>query len=161
MSIVEYYQQEFSKDLINLMNSHEFAKERISIVSLVDDMSAPDHYGVVRDEFNRIQKQQFFLFSFFFSVLIDQSIYSVARHLHQDFQNIAQYPKLVGILSSYWSNLHPSLLLIASIKHTENLENLKYDFRDLAKYLLNDYKIFFINNFQTILNYYIQKKKSK
>lgn len=66
MSIVEYYQQEFSKDLINLMNSHEFAKERISIVSLVDDMSAPDHYGVVRDEFNRIQKSNFFFLASFF-----------------------------------------------------------------------------------------------
>lgn len=147
MSIVEYYQQQFSKDLINLMNSHEFAKERISIVSLVDDMSAPDHYGVVRDEFNRIQKKQFFLFSFFFSVLIDQAIHSAARHLHEDFQNIAQYPKLVGILSSYWSNLHPSLLLIASIKHSKNLEDLENYFEDLAKFILNDYQKFFYCQF--------------
>lgn len=147
MSLTKYYQHDFSKDLMNLMNSHEFAKERISIVSLIDDIEAPDHYGIVRDEFNKIQKKQFFLFSFFFSVLIDQAIHGAARHLHQDFQNIAQYPKLVGILSSYWSNLHPSLLLIASIKHTENLENLENSFEDLAKFILNDYQDFFYYQF--------------
>lgn len=80
-------------------------------------------------------------------MLIDQAIHSAARHLHQDFQNIAQYPKLVGILSSYWSNLHPSLLVIASIKHSKNLEDLENYFEDLAKFILNDYQNFFYYQF--------------
>lgn len=147
MTSVEYYQQQFSKDLIDLMNSHEFAKERISIVSLVDNMSAPDHYGVVRNEFKNIQNKPLFLMSYFFLVLMNQAIHSGARNLHQDFQNIVQYPKLVGILSSYGSNLHPALLLIVSIKHSENIETTIDNFRILTKFLLHDYQDFFYQQF--------------
>ena len=153
MNSVEYYLNHFSKDLQKLMNSHEFAKERISIVSLFDFVETPDdHYLIVKNEFNNIKEKPLFIMNFFFIVLIDQATYSSAKSIYSKFRSITMYPKLSGILSSYTSNLHPAMLLMISIKITNNYKSILSDFDELTKHFLNEYKLLFYEKLPEYIN---------
>jgi len=147
MDILEYYKSDFKQDLNLLIHSTTRKQDRISIVSLIETMNAPDFYGVVQDSFKTLKNKSSFLICYFYSVLFDQAIHSYDRKLHFDFDKIAGYPKFVGILSSYWSNFNPLLLLLISTSHIKDKENSINDFKIFTHYILSDYIDFFYNIF--------------
>ena len=143
MNIIKYYEYQFQIDLTLLLHSTETKQDRLSIVSLMDTMSAPSFYGDVQNAFKELSDKPLFLICYFYSVLIDQAIHSYDKELHYDFEKIAGYPKFVGILSSYWHNFEPSLLLLIAIKYIKEEEDFNNKFEIFTKYILNDYILFF------------------
>ena len=147
MSSIEYYKEYFSTDIQNVMRTLEHGN-RISIHSLISN-NATDHFGRTRRAFLETKSPRMFLFCFFYTALIDQAIHSSLRAEHQNFERIAGYPKFAGILSSYWSNMDPSLLLLIAtvyIKDENEIDVIK-DFSDLTDFFLDDYIDFFHNLF--------------
>jgi hypothetical protein len=143
MNIIKYYEHQFQIDLTFLLNSTETKQDRLSIVSLIDTMSASGFYGDVQNAFKALDDKPSFLICYFYTVLIDQAIHSYSKVLHHDFEKIAGYPKFVGILSSYWHNFEPSLLLLIAIKYIKEEENFNNKFEIFTRYILNDYIVFF------------------
>jgi hypothetical protein len=82
---------------------------------------------------------------FFFSALIDQAVHSSLREEHSFFDHLARYPKFVGILSSYRSNLHPTWLLLAATLYADPRDATvaTRDFEQLTDYFVQDYVNFF------------------
>lgn len=147
MNSIEYYKEYFSTDIQNVMRTLEHGN-RISIHSLISD-DATDHFGRTRRAFLETKSPRMFLFCFFYTALIDQAIHSSLRFEHQNFERIAGYPKFVGILSSYWSNMDPALLLLIATVYIkdENEIEVTMDFNDLSDFFLDDYIDFFQNVF--------------
>ncbi len=147
MNSIEYYKEYFSTDIQNVMRTLEHGN-RISIHSLISD-DATDHFGRTRRAFLETKSPRMFLFCFFYTALIDQAIHSSLRSEHHNFERIAGYPKFAGILSSYWSNMDPSLLLLIAtvyIKNENEVDVIK-DFSDLTDFFFDDYIDFFQNIF--------------
>ncbi len=143
MDIIKYYTANFQNDLESLMNSTNPKQDRISIVSLVETMSAPEFYGTVQNAFKKIEDKPLFLICYFYSVLLDQAIHSYDRNLHCDFDKIAGYPKFVGILSSYWYNFEPPLILLIALLYIDEKEKFIKNFEIFTKYIFEDYVNFF------------------
>ena len=115
MKAVQYYKESFGHDLKRVASATRATnKDRISIVSLVPSQSRSESFGDTAREFQRLENKVEFLFCYYFSALLDQGIHASLRDEHYHFNHFAQYPKFCGILGSYYSNLHPALLLPGS-----------------------------------------------
>ena len=147
MNSIEYYREIFPTDIQNIMQTLGHGN-RISIHSLISD-DATDHFGQTRRAFLETKSPRMFLFCFFYTALIDQVIHSSLRTEHQNFERIAGYPKFVGILSSYGSNMDPALLLLIATVYMKDENEIEVinDFNDLTDYFLDDYIDFFHNVF--------------
>jgi len=149
MNITDYYEHLFSNDLTKLMDSSEFAKYKISMFSLIEGSGSSSHFGHTRKAFLSIEDKPCFLMSYFYTTLIDQALHTYDKLRHCDFNNIAKYPKLVGILSSYNSNMHPSNLLLISLCYIDSSDEEEYTnkFYQLTDYMVDDYENFIKNIF--------------
>ena len=147
MTSVEYYKNHFTVDIQNIMNLIA-PEKRISIYSLINKDSG-GFFGRTRKGFLETTSPRMFLFCSFYTALIDQAIHSSLRIEHQNFEKIAGYPKFVGILSSYGSNMDPALLLLIATVYCkdDSKEDVTKDFNDFTDYMLDDYIDFFHNVF--------------
>jgi len=147
MTGIEYYKKQFPLELLNIKDTLAVGRG-ISIHSLISD-SAGGHFGQTRQAFLETKSKPQFLFCFFYTVLIDQAIHSSLLEEHRNFEKTSGYPKFVGILSSYGSNMDPSLLLLIATSYLngENEKELTEDFKELTDFLLEDYIDFFHNVF--------------
>ncbi len=126
---------------------------QISIHSLISS-DAHGHFGRTRRAFLASKSPYKFLHCFFFTALIDQAIHTALRDEHYKFEQIAGYPKFVGILSSYSHNIDPAVLLLISTVYLneQNEKSIIDDFKSLTEYFLNDYIDFFHNVFPEYTN---------
>lgn len=155
MDAIEYYRTVFGKELIRIQNAiRATIKDRISIISLIPMEDYPGSFGDHAKAFNESPSKRLFLFCFFFSSLIDQAIHSSLREEHPYFDNIAKYPKFVGILHTYFTNLHPSyLLLIATLYIPSEEENTATEeFQSLADFFTADYCHFLCEVYPKLTN---------
>lgn len=145
-----YYRQDFARELAAVRGAHDRV---ISIVSLVPDSR---DLGTSLDEsaraFQSLPSKRLFLFCFFFSALIDQAIHSALREEHEYFDNLARYPKFVGILSMYGHNLHPAALLLVATLYTGGDERgvATEEFQVLARFFADDYEDFLANKYPAL-----------
>lgn len=127
MDSVRYYKDVFGNDLVNVASAPTAAiTDRISIVSLIPSKKYPGLFGETAKAFQQLEHKILFLFCYYFSSLLDQAFHSALREEHDYFDRIAGYPKLCGILGSYWSNLHPSLLLLVATLYTKDQDKLVF-----------------------------------
>jgi len=147
MTSIKYYENYFPEDLINIKATLKHSNG-ISIHSFIS-ASAQDHFGQTRKAFLHSKSKYKFLFSFFYTVLLDQVIHFSLHDKHSDFENISGYPKFVGILSSYGSNMDPALILLIATVYLEGEDKdiVTEDFADFTEYILEDYADFFYNIF--------------
>ena len=140
MTNVEYYKNYFLTDVQNIMKTLN-DNNKLSIHHFV----RPGTEGRTKQAYLKSKSQRMFLHCFFFLVLIDQAIHAGLREEHAIFERIAGYPKFVGILSSYNSNMHPTLLLLigTSLQDGENEYSIIKCFEELTEYFLDDYENFF------------------
>lgn len=149
MTPIEYYQQQFPADLGVVIGGRPTRGERLSVLTF----TASPTVGTIGAAQLRFQSfdtsvRVRFLFCLHFSVLIDQAIHEGARAIHPDFDRIAGYPKLAGILASYWSNLHPALLLRAATLHVEaGADSASEDLASYAQFFPADYRRFILDDF--------------
>jgi len=139
-SAIQYYKNSFLGDLEFALDPSPLYRDKISIVSLLP--------GEAR-EFTQMQSPHLFLFCFFFSSLLDQAIHSGLRAEHPYFDKIAKFPKIVGILSTYWHNIHPAFLLMAATFQVppNGIERATKDFKTLSDFFIEDYCDFFMNQY--------------
>jgi hypothetical protein len=137
---IVYYKNSFSHDLELALDPSPHYRDRISIVSLL-----PEQARVCCS----MQSPYLFLFCFFFSSILDQAVHSGLRVEHTIFDKIAKYPKIVGILSTYWHNIHPVTLLMAATFQISknNEERATGDFEQLSNFFIEDYCDFFMNKY--------------
>jgi hypothetical protein len=145
MNAVLYYKESFGSDLLRVTNATQAkTRDRISIVSLVPERSHQKSFGDTAREFQGLEKKIDFLFCYYFSVLLDQAIHSSLRSEYPHFDHFARYPKFCGILGSYWTNLHPALLLLAATLYTsrEDEESITKNLLELVAFFPDDYFTF-------------------
>ena len=150
---VKYYKENFGYELLAVQNATTATiKDRISIVSLLPAEQYPGLVGENARAFRSLQSQRLFLFSYFFTSLIDQAIHSALREEHPYFDRISQYPKLVGILATYHHNIHPALLILAATLYTdkEDRSMATKQFCALADFFAEDYEDFLVNKYPSL-----------
>jgi hypothetical protein len=151
---IKYYQDEFGRELLEIKEAETgSAGDRISIVSLlpVEQLDRPRTEPMI-EVFQRLPYKHLFLFCYFFSALVDQATHFSLREEHPYFDRLARYPKFVGILGTYWTNLHPGLLLLAATLYIEpdEWEFASHQFRDLADFFVNDYEEFWLKTYPNL-----------
>ena len=144
MNALDYYRSEFGGDLKRIVDASG-DRNRLSIVSLVPSNKPSRSFQMASQAFDQVSTKRLFLFCYFFSVLIDQSIHSGLREEHTYFDQYAQHPKFCGILATYYSNLHPAaLLLVATLYTPENEQEISIkEFNELSDFFIDDYCNFF------------------
>ena len=96
---ISYYEEDFGRELYAVQNATTATvKDSISIVSLLPADQSPGLFDEHAQAFKSLPSQRLFLFSYFFTSLIDQAIHSALREDHRYFDRIARYPKFVGCL---------------------------------------------------------------
>lgn len=140
---IQYYKNSFPGDLEFALDPSPQYRDRISIVSLLPEQSRA---------FGSMRSPHLFLFCFFFSSLLDQAIHSGLRAEHPYFDKIARFPKIVGILSTYWHNIHPVLLLMAATFQIppNGADRVTKDFETLSDFFIEDYCDFFMNQYSQL-----------
>jgi hypothetical protein len=149
MTPIEYYQTKFAADLAFVRGGDPSRGDRLSILVFTGSPT-PGAVGAQQQRFGLLDRavKVRFLFCLHFSVLIDQAIHERARHLHADFDRVAGYPKLAGILASYWTNLHPALLLqAASLYAHPGAVRETDDLTTYVDFFPADYRRFFLLEF--------------
>ena len=110
----EYFQTEFKKDLM-LFGSVDQRDVSISIASMIDTQPPEGtRFAEHAQIFSTLAYRDLFLFSFFYTSLLDQSIHACLSAYHAAFEEKRHFPKLAGIFDSHRKNLHPALLLLAA-----------------------------------------------
>jgi hypothetical protein len=108
---MDYTDGQFHRDLFHILQP--CGGRSISICSFLPDYPLVPFIVEPAQRIQRLQTRYDFVAALFWNVLLDQAAYSVE---HQDLasRNIGfQSPKLVGLLATFLTNLHPSHLLIA------------------------------------------------
>lgn len=141
----DYYNTRFGPQLIEVANADSGWRNRISLVGLIPGAQNATP-GQARS-FSSLSENDrlLFLMCFFYSALLDQAIHSSLREEHSGFDHLARYPKLVGILGSAHTNLHPANLLVAITVHRQGLssEAVQAWFDDLTRFMIKEYVRFF------------------
>lgn len=151
----EYYRSRFGNDLINIANADPGWRDSISLVGLIPGATnaTPGQARAfsVLEEKHRV----LFLMCYFYSALLDQAIHAGLRREHFVFNSLARYPKLVGILGSAYTNLHPAHLLVAVTIHMKTLssETVVGLFDDLTGFMVNEYVRFFTVEYPTLTDH--------
>jgi hypothetical protein len=144
---ISYYEEDFGRELYAVQNATTATiKDSISIVSLLPTDKSPGLIDEHARAFKSQSSQLLFLFSYFFTTLIDQAIHSALREEHPYFDRLARYPKLVGILATYHHNIHPALLLLVATLYTneEDQSSATEQFYALCDFFADDYGNFII-----------------
>jgi len=141
----DYYNTRFGPQLIEVAKADSGWRDRISLVGLIPGAvnATP---GQARSFASLDEKDRvLFLMCYFYSALLDQAIHSSLREEHPDFDHLARYPKLVGILGSANTNLYPANLLVAVTVHMQTLSSdaVMALFDDLTKFMVKEYVRFF------------------
>ena len=143
--VADYYNTRFGPHLIKVANADSGWRDRISLIGLIPGAvnATPGQSRCFSslDEKERVM----FLLCYFYSSLLDQAIHSSLREEHPAFADLARYPKLVGILGSAHTNLHPANLLVAVTVHMQSLssEAVTALFDDLTRFMVEEYVRFF------------------
>lgn len=141
----EYYTNRFGKDLIAVSDADPGWKGRISLVAVIP--GAVNATPGQAKAFNSLPAKDrvLFLMSYFYSALLDQAIHATLREEYATFDHLAGYPKLVGILGSAYTNIHPANLLVAATIHLNKLtaEAATELFTELTTHMTNEYVHFF------------------
>jgi hypothetical protein len=141
----DYYNTLFGPQLLEVAHADSGWSDRISLVGLIP--GAPNATpGQARAFASLEEKHRLrFLMCYFYSALLDQAIHAGLREEHPAFDNLARYPKLVGILGSAWSNLHPANLLVAATLHMQTLssEAVLTLFDEITSFMADEYIRFF------------------
>jgi hypothetical protein len=140
-----YYNSRFGSHLIEVANADLGRSNSISLVWLIPGAvnASPGQARTFSalEETHRV----LFLMCYFYSALLDQAIHAGLRQEHSAFDNLARYPKLVGILGSAYTNLHPANLLVAATMHMNTLSSATVTalFDDLTTFMIDEYIRFF------------------
>jgi hypothetical protein len=136
MKPIDYHKDYFHLELAHVVGSNDFAENphgafastRLSICELVPNSHPESKLESLNDPVR-------FLFCYFFSSLLDQAFHSSLKEEHHHFEKHFGYPKLCGIFGSYWSILHPNLILLAATLYLKDQRKAHdSDFQELAKY---------------------------
>ena len=147
VNLVDYYKRELGPDISKLTAA---GGGDLSIVAFVDPNTAAPGRDVQRlFQAMPVERQVAFLLGFHFCVLIDQAIHDAIRPLHSRFDAVVRYPKLRGILASYWTNMHPALLLgVASSRvDVSAINSTTAAFRGLSTHVVEEYARFLVEDF--------------
>lgn len=149
MNILQYNNNKFFKDLEKVKKTSMFAEDRISIASLVEGMSSPNHFGEVKKVLLNLENKEFFLLTYMFYVLLNQAIHEInlKGNLQCSIMKDKRIPQFCGILSSYSYNFPPSLLILITSTYIQENDEKKYleEFKKLTDFKLDEY-------FKTIKN---------
>jgi hypothetical protein len=147
-----YYKEDFERELRSVQYAATKTEDRISIVSLLQDKHASGLIDEKARVFKTLPSQPLFLFLYFFTSLIDQAIHSGLRDEHPYFDRLAGYPKFVGILATYWHNLHPGLLLLTATLYTrkEDQDMATKQYYALSDFFTEDYEDFILNIYPSL-----------
>ncbi len=147
-----YYKEDFGRELRSVQYAETHNEDRISIVSFLQDKHASGLINEKARVFKSLPSQRLLLFSYFFTSLIDQAIHSALRDEHPYFDRLARYPKFVGILATYWHNLHPGLILLTATlfikKEYQDIANRQ--FSALSDFFTDDYEDFLLNIYPSL-----------
>jgi hypothetical protein len=150
---ISYYEEDFGRELYAVQNATTATvKDSISIVSLLPTEQSHSLFDDHARAFKSLPSQRLFLFSYFFTSLIDQAIHSALREEHCYFDRLARYPKFVGILATYHHNIHPALLLLTATLYTkkEGQAAATEQFYALCDFFAEDYEDFIINKYPSL-----------
>lgn len=150
---ISYYKEDFGYELLAVQNATTATeKDRISIVSLLPSEEYPGLFFDNALAFKSLPSKRLFLFSYFFTSLVDQAIHSALREEHPYFDRLARYPKFVGILVTYYHNIHPCLLLLTATIYTskEDQDIASEQFCTLSDFFAEDYEDFILNKYPTL-----------
>ena len=149
MSPVEYYYNAFPSHLALVMGGPPRQGQRLSLITFAG-APAPGDFGEAQRRFHSLQgrDKSRFLFCLHFSALIDQTIHASSPPLHFDFDRVAGYPKVCGILGSYGTNLHPAGLLRVATLYVEASAVWETELlRELSAFFVGDYRRFVLDEF--------------
>jgi len=142
--VLEYLHHRYRADAAAVA-SQGWGRRAISIVSLV-----PDPIGSRQVEaFQRIEPKYHFLFCFFFAALLDQAVHSALRSEHAEFSKLVETPKIVGVLGTADTNLHPAVLMLAATLWVpaDEREHATEQLRRLSAYAVRGYRRLLENDF--------------
>jgi hypothetical protein len=147
-----YYKEDFERELRSVQYAASQREDRISIVSFLQDKHASGLIDEKARIFKSLPSQRLFLFSYFFTSLIDQAIHCALREEHPYFDRLARYPKFVGILATYWHNLHPGLLILTATLYNskEDIDIATQQFCALSDFFTEDYEDFILNIYPSL-----------
>ena len=151
INLVDYYVHQLGGDLRAVSAD---ARGRLSIVAFASPRrrgrgpTVLPLFGAWPDE-----RRLAFLLGYQFCVLLDQAIHSGARRHHQVFDDVARYPKLGGILGSYYTNMHPALLLgVASGLVSQGaVDGATDQLRRLSRHVIVEYARFLTEDFADLV----------
>ncbi len=141
----DYHKTRFGPQLIEVANADSGWRDRISLVGLIPGAQNATP-GQARSFSSLDEKDRLlFLMCYFYSALLDQATHSSLPEEHSGLDHLARYPKLVGILGSADTNLHPANLLVAVTVHMQTLssEAVTALFGDLTRFMVKEYVRFF------------------
>jgi len=144
MSIIDYQVDYFFNDLEKIKKSSVHSIERISFVSLIEDMTALEHFGDAKKVFLNFENKEYFLLTYMYYVLFEQAIYEL--NLKGDLEHRAysgfEIPNFCGILSSYTSNFSPDILIaiVSTYINKENKEFYLHEFEELTCLMFKKYQ---------------------
>jgi hypothetical protein len=147
MNLVDYYEGELASDIRALS---EASGGDFSVVAFVHPTTAVPGRDMQRlFHAMPVERQVAFLMGFHFCALLDQAVHDSIRERHARFDDVARYPKLRGILASYWTNMHPALLLgVASGRVDEGaIEATTEEFERLSAHVVTEYGRFLVEDF--------------
>jgi hypothetical protein len=142
---VQYYTGQFGQDLVAVRDAGGGIADRISLLTFLPGQSGPSRGQAHAFRGLAAKERVLFLMCYFYSALLDQAVHASLRDEHFEFDRLAQYPKLVGILGSYHHNIHPAHLLMAATMHLEGLseESATGLFQELTDHMADEYVRFF------------------
>lgn len=110
-----YFAGEFWSELSFVMRSSVGSiTDRLSVVHMVPAGASFDPRGPHLIAVSELPDPQLFLGCFFMASLTDQSVHASFKDGHYEFERRWAIPKPCGILGSYWSIFHPSIILCAA-----------------------------------------------
>jgi hypothetical protein len=141
----DYYNSHFGPHLIEVANANLGRRDNISLMWLIPGAVNVSPGQALTFSLLEETHRVLFLMCYFYSALLDQAIHAGLRQEHPAFDNLARYPKLVGILGGAYTNLHPANLLVAATMHMKTLssETVTALFDDLTTFMIDEYIRFF------------------
>lgn len=110
---------------------------RLSICSFIPDYPDVAFFRDAAIEIGRLEQKEAFAASVFWEALADQATYSVRRRDLEDHGWPSPVAKLVGMLATAGSNIHPGFLLIAlSLAPDRDLERVRGLLRSVGSAVL-------------------------
>ncbi|NQV64138.1 MAG: hypothetical protein HQ497_02130 [SAR86 cluster bacterium] len=137
---MQYFTDEFDKDLTSLFECIGSANKSISLITFTRPRH-PVHIARWAQHFARLPHKKDFLYCLFFTVLFDQTLHSLGFLANLERDGVLENPKLKGLLASANSHMSPFNLLLASTLWLQESQE-EAEFRKYCSFFSSEFERF-------------------